>query len=235
MGTGRGLRRSSRTAVQDLRGRRAAAPAVGGGAAVVRSAHRQAQQAQVVRRQGHNYTGPGAGRPRGEDVQADQADRGDCECGGQDIERVKPNTIGHGPRIHRGAAVSASNLMLWAAGRARRPLARWDRVRGALAWWAQVANLADLATTFANMAVGNREVGIVPALLIARGCPAAFVILALKAAAALTIWGLWRAAGASMRTSCGRIGILSGSGGMAVLAGILTWVTMHNLAVLLAP
>jgi len=81
--------------------------------------------------------------------------------------------------------------------------------------------------------VGGREVGFVPALLIGRGYPEAIVIVAIKIAAALTIWSLWKAAGAPRQTPVGRIGALSGLGGMAVLAGLLTWAVVRNIAVLM--
>jgi len=113
------------------------------------------------------------------------------------------------------------------------PAGGWQRLRTGLASWGQLANVADLGTTVAGLTVGGREVGFVPALLIGRGYPEAVVLVAIKIAAALTIWGLWKAAGAPRQTSVGRIGVLSGLGGMVVLAGLLTWAVVHNVAVLM--
>ena len=113
------------------------------------------------------------------------------------------------------------------------PLGGGQRLRAWLAWWGQLANVADLGTTVTGLAMGGREVGFVPAFLIGRGYPGVVVIVVIKIAAALTIWGLWRAAGAPRQTSAGRIGVLSGLGGMAVLAGLLTWAVVHNVAVLM--
>jgi hypothetical protein len=108
----------------------------------------------------------------------------------------------------------------------------WGGIRTGLAWSAHLANLADLATTLAGFATGDEEVGPFPHWLISHGVLAVAATAVIKGAAALTIWALWALAGRSLATRWGRIAVLTGGGGMAVLAIVFLRAAVINIAVI---
>lgn len=108
----------------------------------------------------------------------------------------------------------------------------WETARWLLLVVGQGANVADLGTSLWGMHVGTQETALVPAWLISRGYPEAWVVAVLKAMAAATMVGAWWAASRPWGTSWGRILSGAGLGTLLVLAGLLVGAVAHSVAVL---